>query len=140
MVLEYGDIDLARLLQNHEEARRRQLGTGGPAGGSGGSSASVAGGSGEIDENFIRLYWQQMLQVSLMHSLLLFVVVKLDCTLALLCPFLTNSYALSQHKFLYCLMLEHSQQLHALGCDVVSMINLYYWLHFRLLAASMSFG
>jgi len=25
MVLEYGDIDLARLLQNHEEARRRQM-------------------------------------------------------------------------------------------------------------------
>jgi hypothetical protein len=31
MVLEYGDIDLARLLQNHEEARRRQLASGGTA-------------------------------------------------------------------------------------------------------------
>lgn len=46
MVLEYGDIDLARLLHNHEEARRKG-----------------GGSEGEIDENFIRLYWQQMLQV-----------------------------------------------------------------------------
>ena len=45
MVLEYGDIDLARLLAKHEQARRE-------------------GGSAEdLDENFIRLYWQQMLQV-----------------------------------------------------------------------------
>ena len=44
MVLEYGDIDLARLLQRHEAAQRE-------------------GGSTELDENFIRLYWQQMLQV-----------------------------------------------------------------------------
>ena len=43
MVLEYGDIDLARLLQRHEAAQRE-------------------GGSTELDENFIRLYWQQMLQ------------------------------------------------------------------------------
>lgn len=46
MVLEYGDIDLARLLHNHEEARRKGYGS-----------------EGEIDANFIRLYWQQMLQV-----------------------------------------------------------------------------
>lgn len=45
MVLEYGDIDLARLLAKHEKARRE-------------------GGSEDLDENFIRLYWQQMLQVS----------------------------------------------------------------------------
>ncbi|KAI7845303.1 hypothetical protein COHA_001145 [Chlorella ohadii] len=46
MVLEYGDIDLARLLQKHEKARRE-----------------LAGGEVEdIDENFIRLYWEQMLQ------------------------------------------------------------------------------
>ena len=45
MVLEYGDIDLARLLQRHEAAQRE-------------------GGSTELDENFIRLYWQQMLQAS----------------------------------------------------------------------------
>ncbi|PRW45719.1 hypothetical protein C2E21_5938 [Chlorella sorokiniana] len=46
MVLEYGDIDLARLLQKHEKARRE-----------------LAGGEvEEIDENFIRLYWEQMLQ------------------------------------------------------------------------------
>jgi hypothetical protein len=43
MVLEYGDIDLARLLARHEAARAER-GAGGP------------------DENFIRLYWQQMLQ------------------------------------------------------------------------------
>lgn len=44
MVLEYGDIDLARLLAK-QEARRK----------------AVPGA--EPDENFIRLYWQQMLQV-----------------------------------------------------------------------------
>ncbi|KAK9833841.1 hypothetical protein WJX74_007511 [Apatococcus lobatus] len=43
MVLECGDIDLARLLARHEKGRRE-------------------GAAGEIDENFIRLYWQQMLQ------------------------------------------------------------------------------
>ncbi|BDA45731.1 probable dual specificity protein kinase Ttk at C-terminar half [Coccomyxa sp. Obi] len=43
MVLEYGDIDLARLLARHEAHRRE-------------------GGATELDENFIRLYWQQMLQ------------------------------------------------------------------------------
>lgn len=45
MVLEYGDIDLARLLAKHEQAKRQ------------------GNGADEIDENFIRLYWQQMLQV-----------------------------------------------------------------------------
>lgn len=44
MVLECGDIDLARLLVKHEQTRRE-------------------GGAEDIDENFIRLYWQQMLQV-----------------------------------------------------------------------------
>lgn len=43
MVLEYGDIDLARLLAKHEKARKE--------------------GGEDLDENFIRLYWQQMLQV-----------------------------------------------------------------------------
>ncbi|GFH23826.1 protein kinase domain-containing protein, partial [Haematococcus lacustris] len=59
MVLEYGDIDLARLLHNHEEARRARAATGSstPA-----SDPGRSGGGGEIDENFIRLYWQQMLQ------------------------------------------------------------------------------
>lgn len=47
MVLEYGDIDLARLLQRHEAAQKE-------------------GGCTELDENFIRLYWQQMLQASMM--------------------------------------------------------------------------
>ena len=49
MVLEYGDIDLARLLAKHEKACRD-------------------GGSQELDENFIRLYWQQMLQVQISTS------------------------------------------------------------------------
>jgi len=33
------------------------------ASGAGAAQAPPAAGSGEIDENFIRLYWQQMLQV-----------------------------------------------------------------------------
>ena len=44
VVLEYGDIDLARLLAKQEAARRAAPGA-------------------LPDENFIRLYWQQMLQV-----------------------------------------------------------------------------
>jgi serine/threonine-protein kinase TTK/MPS1 len=48
MVLEYGDIDLSRLLQRHEKAKRERRG--------------AAGNDGwEVDENFIRLYWEQML-------------------------------------------------------------------------------
>ncbi len=50
MVLEYGDIDLARLLQRHEATQKE-------------------GGSTELDENFIRLYWQQMLQVRIQECL-----------------------------------------------------------------------
>lgn len=50
VVLEYGDIDLARLLAKQEAARR-------------------ATPSAQPDENFIRLYWQQMLQaVSTIHE------------------------------------------------------------------------
>lgn len=46
MVQEYGEIDLARLLAKHAAARKE------------------AGALRDnIDENFIRLYWQQMLQV-----------------------------------------------------------------------------
>ena len=53
MVLECGEVDLARLLYNHEEAKRRDR-----------SAAEVeAAAGGQIDENFVRLYWQQMLQV-----------------------------------------------------------------------------
>lgn len=52
MVLEYGDIDLARLLAKHEQARRE------------------GGGADDLDENFIRLYWQQMLQVTSCEKLL----------------------------------------------------------------------
>ena len=46
MVLEFGDIDLARLLLKREKARKE---------------AGIAG----VDGHFIRLYWQQMLQVTL---------------------------------------------------------------------------
>lgn len=42
MVLEYGDIDLARLLQKRVKARKE--------------------GEAAIDDNFLRLYWQQMLE------------------------------------------------------------------------------
>eukprot|EP00882_Tetradesmus_deserticola_P014603 GHRQ01015533.1.p1 GENE.GHRQ01015533.1~~GHRQ01015533.1.p1 ORF type:complete len:230 (+),score=45.70 GHRQ01015533.1:834-1523(+) len=55
MVQEYGEIDLARLLAKHDATRRAAAG------------ADLAKGGllqGHLDENFIRLYWQQMLQVS----------------------------------------------------------------------------
>jgi hypothetical protein len=102
MVLEYGDIDLARLLHNHEESKRAALlmsesvvpgdgdessrvaagtcsasgigmknnaiGTGGEDAASGVVSSSEQQqqqqqAAGRIDKNFVRLYWQQMLQV-----------------------------------------------------------------------------
>ncbi|KAL4539201.1 hypothetical protein Ndes2526B_g02541 [Nannochloris sp. 'desiccata'] len=50
MVLEYGDIDLARLLQKQEASRREREGP------------LPQGQMQPADENFIRLYWQQMLQ------------------------------------------------------------------------------
>jgi len=50
MVLEYGDIDLARLLQKQEASRREREGP------------LPHGQMQPADENFIRLYWQQMLQ------------------------------------------------------------------------------
>ncbi|KXZ54690.1 hypothetical protein GPECTOR_4g758 [Gonium pectorale] len=65
MVLEYGDIDLARLLHSHEEARRRAAGGTGAGAEGPDAPCGAAGGQGtcqEIDANFIRLYWQQMLQ------------------------------------------------------------------------------
>lgn len=49
VVLEYGDIDLARLLAKQEAARRATPGA-------------------QPDENFIRLFWQQMLQVCMLTS------------------------------------------------------------------------
>jgi serine/threonine-protein kinase TTK/MPS1 len=54
MVQEYGEIDLARLLAKHDATRRAAAG------------ADLAKGAllqDNLDENFIRLYWQQMLQV-----------------------------------------------------------------------------
>ena len=50
MVLEYGEVDLARLLQRRERAR-------------------TAEGQNKIDLNFIRLHWQQMLEaVHIIHE------------------------------------------------------------------------
>ena len=58
MVLECGDIDLAKLLQRHEAAlQERRSGTNGANGGgnNGASQTHV------VDENFVRMYWEQML-------------------------------------------------------------------------------
>jgi serine/threonine-protein kinase TTK/MPS1 len=56
MVLECGDIDLARLLQRHEKNRRDRAAA---------LQSSLTLG---VDENFIRLYWEQMLQaVDIIH-------------------------------------------------------------------------
>lgn len=52
MVLECGDIDLAKLLQRHEAARQERRSM------TGGSSHIVGA---EVDENFVRMYWEQML-------------------------------------------------------------------------------
>lgn len=57
MVLECGDIDLARLLQRHEKSRRDRA-----------AAAGVDPQSLDIDENFVRLYWEQMLHaVDIIH-------------------------------------------------------------------------
>lgn len=53
MVQEYGEIDLARLLAKHDAARREAAGP----------DRAHRDRIERIDENFIRLYWQQMLQV-----------------------------------------------------------------------------
>ena len=69
MVLEYGDIDLARLLAKHEKARRED-------------------GAEDLDENFIRLYWQQMLQALSLHFITTSVSKsKLLCPCCSMCPF-----------------------------------------------------
>jgi serine/threonine-protein kinase TTK/MPS1 len=60
MVQEYGEIDLARLLAKHDAARRAAAGV------------DLAKGGllqDSLDENFIRLYWQQMLHVSITAAL-----------------------------------------------------------------------
>lgn len=54
MVQEYGEIDLARLLAKHDAARRAAAGS---------EAAPGTLLQHNLDENFIRLYWQQMLQV-----------------------------------------------------------------------------
>jgi serine/threonine-protein kinase TTK/MPS1 len=49
LVLEYGEIDLATMLSRKQKLR--------------------ASGEEELDENFVRLYWQQMLQaVATIHN------------------------------------------------------------------------
>lgn len=58
MVLEYGDIDLARLLQKQEAARRERA----QAAGAGALPPTPGADMQPADENFVRLYWQQMLQ------------------------------------------------------------------------------
>jgi serine/threonine-protein kinase TTK/MPS1 len=58
VVLEYGEIDLARLLSKREKqakARSKSL----PNAASGGGSS---GSSGMIDDNFLRLYFEQMVE------------------------------------------------------------------------------
>ena len=51
MVLECGDIDLAKLLQRHEAALQERKT----------HSHQQSPGGIEVDENFIRMYWEQML-------------------------------------------------------------------------------
>jgi serine/threonine-protein kinase TTK/MPS1 len=73
VVQECCEIDLTRLLAKHAEAvarlRAEENGRGGGGGGSGGNNASGAS-AGLIDENFVRLYWQQMLRaVETVHDL-----------------------------------------------------------------------
>ena len=51
MVLECGDIDLAKLLQRHEAALQERKT----------HSQQQSPGGIEVDENFIRMYWEQML-------------------------------------------------------------------------------
>jgi hypothetical protein len=63
MVQEYGEIDLARLLAKHAASAN------GADSGSAGAGAGAATGGG-VDENFVRLYWQQMLRaVSIVHDM-----------------------------------------------------------------------
>ena len=60
VVLEYGEIDLARLLSKREKqakARSKSLASAASGGGSSGG-----GSSGMIDDNFLRLYFEQMVE------------------------------------------------------------------------------
>lgn len=62
-VLEHGEIDLSRMIQR---MKRERTDEGGAEGASGGP---LAGGAGNLHENFIRLTWQQMLEaVSVIHG------------------------------------------------------------------------
>lgn len=78
MVQEYGEIDLARLLAKHETARRQAPG--------------ATGSESGIDENFIRLYWQQMLQVREQG-------VECEPTSSAVLPGLTCAWALVQQPW-----------------------------------------
>jgi hypothetical protein len=73
VVLEYGDIDLARLLQRRDRQRAEQAAGRAAAGGAAPATPSGAPGAAgaplEVDENFIRLYWEQMLgAVAAVHA------------------------------------------------------------------------
>ena len=59
MVLEYGDIDLARLLQKQDANKKERQAA---VSSTGNSSSASPSQMQSADENFIRLYWQQMLQ------------------------------------------------------------------------------
>ena len=55
VVLEYGEIDLARLLVKMQKAKG---GVPEAAAGFGVAGEAASGGESCIDENFVRLYWQ----------------------------------------------------------------------------------
>ena len=59
VVLEYGEIDLARLLSKREKQR---VAAEAKAKKTGGGKASPPGGVGMIDDNFLRLYFEQMVE------------------------------------------------------------------------------
>ena len=68
MVLECGDIDLAKLLQRHEAAlqeRRRAVPSAAASSGPGGPTYPTQSTDQNkvhvVDENFVRMYWEQML-------------------------------------------------------------------------------
>ena len=75
MVLEFGDIDLAKLLQRHEQTRRERLQELQKGNDRACKSSQSNCQQYQIDENFIRLYWEQMLgavdtihRVRIVHS------------------------------------------------------------------------
>lgn len=81
MVQEYGEIDLARLLAKHDAVRRAAAGV------------DLAKGGllqDNLDENFIRLYWQQMLQVRTGAGLCFDIMLKTLHRATMSCPATTG--------------------------------------------------